>query len=84
MYWREREKPKLVRARRWKYNTAVGLQPQYIEYAKRGKPYNNMLSYLIHAKIIKNINMRREVLTIVGEGAGLSTRPTKSIGKEHL
>ncbi len=31
--------------------TAVGLQPQYIEYAKRGKyVYNNMLSYLIHAK----------------------------------
>ncbi len=38
--------------RRWKsIATAIGLQPQYIEYAKRGKyAYNNMLSYLIHAK----------------------------------
>ncbi len=49
-----------------KYSTAIGLQPQYIEYAKRGKyAYNNMLSYSPHVKDYQNINMRR--LTIVGE-----------------
>jgi hypothetical protein len=49
--------------------TAIGLQPQYIEYAKRGKyAYNNMLSYLIHAKDYqKHQYAASDVLTIVGE-----------------
>ncbi len=47
----------------------AGLHHTHIEYAKRGKYVyaNNMLSYLIHAKDYQNINMPREVLTIVGE-----------------
>lgn len=49
--------------------TAVGVQPQYIEYAKRGKyAYNNMLSYLIHAKDTqKHQYSPKEVITLVGE-----------------
>lgn len=49
--------------------TAVGVQPQYIEYAKRGKyAYNNMLSYLIHAKDSqKHQYSPKEVITLVGE-----------------
>ena len=49
--------------------TAVGVQPQYIEYAKRGKyAYNNMLSYLIHAKDgQKHQYSPKEVITLVGE-----------------
>ncbi len=30
--------------------TAIGLQPQYIGYKQGKYAYNNMLSYLIHAK----------------------------------
>ena len=49
--------------------TAVGVQPQYIEYAKRGKyAYNNMLSYLIHAKDTqKHQYSPKKVITLVGE-----------------
>lgn len=49
--------------------SAVGVQPQYIEYAKRGKyAYNNMLSYLIHAKDAqKHQYSPKEVITLVGE-----------------
>lgn len=50
-------------------SSAVGVQPQYIEYAKRGKyAYNNMLSYLIHAKDAhKHQYSPKEVVTLVGE-----------------
>lgn len=49
--------------------SAVGVQSQYIEYAKRGKyAYNNMLSYLIHAKDAqKHQYAPKEVITLVGE-----------------
>jgi len=49
--------------------SAVGVQPQYIEYAKRGKyAYNNMLSYLIHAKDAqKHQYSADEVVTLAGE-----------------
>ena len=49
--------------------SAVGVQPQYVEYAKRGKyAYNNMLSYLIHAKDAeKHQYSPKEVITLVGE-----------------
>lgn len=49
--------------------SAVGVQTQYIEYAKRGKyAYNNMLSYLIHAKDAqKHQYSPKEVITLVGE-----------------
>jgi plasmid replication protein rep len=49
--------------------SAVGVQPQYIEYAKRGKyAYNNMLSYLIHAKDAqKHQYSPKEVITLIGE-----------------
>lgn len=50
-------------------SSAVGVQPQYIEYAKRGKyAYNNMLSYLIHAKDAqKHQYSADEVVTLAGE-----------------
>ena len=49
--------------------SAVGVQSQYIEYAKRGKyAYNNMLSYLIHAKDAqKHQYAPKEVITLAGE-----------------
>lgn len=47
---------------------AVGVAPEYIEYAKRGsESYNNMLAYLIHAKDKqKHQYSPNEVLTLVG------------------
>ncbi len=65
----------------------IGLQPQYIEYAKKQKyAYNNMLSYLIHAKDYqKHQYAASDVLTIVGRRLPGSTRQIKSIGKRaHL
>lgn len=47
---------------------AVGVAPEYIEYAKKGsQSYNNMLAYLIHAKDKqKHQYSPNEVLTLVG------------------
>ncbi len=46
---------------------AAGLQLQYIEYVKTSGIHKINMLLFIHAKDYQNINMRREVLTIVGE-----------------
>ena len=66
---------------------AVGLEPQYIEKAKRGaKAYDNMLAYLVHIKYVDKFQYSPEMVLSTGtngkDGKPL-WRPYKEIYAEN-